>query len=272
MMKKDKAEIEIADKIFFSEGFAQWARAYLKNPEARGISMMLNNQSAQIERTSFTYRKMNHWYSEGLIDDNREGNEWRRVSVMDAIWLHLIRELREWGLSLEQIKKVKESLSEHSEETKLAMPLLEYCAMLALAHKVPVILVVFIDGSAAPLSYLDFKLNYMAGMADHINININRIVQRFFPKEDLSPFIPVDFILTPEEYALLEYISSGRYEQVTITYKNGKMDKLEGQERIEATKKFIEIVKEQNYQKIEANVQDGKIVSYTRKVKKKISE
>ena len=270
MVKESKKE-NIADNVMFRQEFLVWAQRYFKNPLARGTSTLLNRKDAKIERNTFTYRRINHWYEEGLIDDVRESNEWRRVSKMDLLWLNIIHELRLWGLSLNAIKDVKQSLSSFSKEVNLTMPLLEFCTVLALTDKVPIYLIIFKDGSCAPITYYDYKLNISTGIPDHISVNVNRIVQRLYPESDLSPFFVSDFHLTPEQIALFEFIESSNYEKITVTYKNGKMDLLEGLERVDASKKLVEVLKENKYQKIECNVQDGKTVSIVREIKKKVS-
>lgn len=267
-MKKEK---EIADTVVYTEYFRYWFSAYVKTPEAKGISVILNNKEKKIDRKIFSYRKINHWQKEGLIDFKKEGNEWLKFSIMDALWLHIIDKLREWGVLLENIKKVKKSLSRFREETGKQMPLLEYCAFLGLIEKVPLTLIVFSDGSCAPIRYEEYKLNMINGIPDHISINLNRILQEFFPNDDLSPEFYLDFPLEQNELMLLDYIRSTKCGQITINYKGGKMERLESVERVDAGKRLSEILKENKYQKIEVIQKDGKIVSIVKKVSKKLS-
>lgn len=65
-----------------------------------------------IKDTDLTYRTLNHWVSEGLIDDerNNEGQGWRKFSIYDRLWVQIILELRKYGISFEKIKSVKECL------------------------------------------------------------------------------------------------------------------------------------------------------------------
>ena len=272
MVKKTNNKETKADKVWYFEDFARWTRAYFKNAQSSGISSLLNNQFSVIDRLAISYRKINHWYEQGLLDDNRQGNEWRRVTIMEFLWLNIIAELREWGLPIDTIKLVKQSLSVNSEATGLKMPLLEYCVFLCAIEKIPVTLLVFQDGSCAPITYHNYKYNLSVGLENHLNININRIVQTVFPNSDLTPVYPNEIKLSQEQYALLEFANSGQFESIHVTYKNGKMDLIEGMEKIETSKKITEIIREHKYQKIEFNISDGKVVYAKRKIRKKVSD
>jgi hypothetical protein len=69
---------------------------------------------------------------------------------------------------------------------------------------------------------------------------------------------------------LLAFLRIAEYEKVEIRYKSGKIDLIEGMERIKVPAKIHEILRQQDYASIEVMQQDGQIVSLTRKTKKKI--
>jgi DNA-binding transcriptional MerR regulator len=267
---KNKDE-ETADHVIYTEYFSSWFATYVKNPEAKGISLILNNKTNKIDRRIFSYRKINHWQTEGLIDFEKEGKEWLKFSIMDALWLYIIDELREWGVSLEKIKKTKKSLSRFKEETGKQMAVLEYCAFLGLVEKAPLTLIVFPDGSCAPIIYEEYKLNMINGIPDHICINLNKILQNFFQNDDLSPIFLLDFKLAHNELMFLDYLRSSKYEQIIIHYKNGKAERLESLERINVNKKIAEVMRQDKYQNIEVTLKDAKVVSIVKKVSKKFS-
>ncbi len=61
--------------------------------------------------TGVSYRVINHWENVGLIDNFREeGQRWRRFSFVEFIWVRMIDEMRRFGLPVESIKVVKQSL------------------------------------------------------------------------------------------------------------------------------------------------------------------
>lgn len=153
------------------------------------------------------------------------------------------------------------------------MPVLEYCAFIALAHKASIMLVVFIDGSCATLTNTEYELNSLNGMADHLSINLNRILQRFFPSADLSRLytVPLFEVLGEEEQTILRLIQSGKFEEIKVKHKGGKIERLEAVERVDATKRIVDILKQNKYQNIEVIQKDGKVVSIVRRFKHKFS-
>lgn len=65
-----------------------------------------------IQGNALTYRIINSWESVGLIDDERdnEGVGWRKFSQIDMALIAIINRLRNFGMSTDKIKKVKEYL------------------------------------------------------------------------------------------------------------------------------------------------------------------
>lgn len=58
--------------------------------------------------TSLTYRAINHYQMMGLIQDNRMNNrKWRKFDGIEFIWIKTIEQLREFGVSIENILNLK---------------------------------------------------------------------------------------------------------------------------------------------------------------------
>src|SRR5690606_34162801 len=124
--KNDKKNNINAVDIYKKEAFDIGFNEYFKNSKKNRISEILNSTDQKIKFESVTYRQINSWGDQELLTVQREGKEWRRFSVMDALWVKIIQELREFGLSLDKIKIAKESLSFMSDKCGVAMPLLEF--------------------------------------------------------------------------------------------------------------------------------------------------
>jgi DNA-binding transcriptional MerR regulator len=73
-----------------------------------------------ISEIGITHRWITHWDKQGLIDNRREGTEWRRFSFVEYIWLRIIARLRDFNMPLSNIKQVKKFLfkSWNTEEIK----------------------------------------------------------------------------------------------------------------------------------------------------------
>ncbi|HLY72307.1 MAG TPA: MerR family transcriptional regulator [Puia sp.] len=63
-----------------------------------------------ISEIGITHRWITHWDNQGLLDNRRDGNEWRRFSFVEYIWLRLIVRLRDFKMPLSNIKQVKKFL------------------------------------------------------------------------------------------------------------------------------------------------------------------
>ena len=250
----------------FDIGFYQ----YFKNIKNNKISQILNSKERNIKFNEITYRQLNSWESEELLTVEREGREWRKFSIIDAVWVKLIKELRGFGLSREQLKTTKESLEFASKKCGVSMPLLEFYIAFAIGSKMPVLLLVFKDGTAVPASFTQYKISKeILGMENHLQINLNEILQGFFPNVDLRPKYKNEIPVNINEMELLAFIRVGDYEKIEVCYKDGRMDVIKGTERI-AANKVSEIMREQAYDEIKIKRQDGKITSVVRTKKKKL--
>lgn len=271
-VKKTKGSL-FSETVFLTDDYISAFHNFFRYEEARPISAMINDRSKSIKVNVATYRQLNSWDQYGLIDIGRDGSEWRKYSILDAVWVNIIYELRLLGFTIEQIKLVKASLEKGSSKVKSQMPLLEFNIFRAMMEKEHIILFAFSDGSAIPIPYDQYKLNIIYGeMKNHIHIDVNAILQRIFSNNiDLKPIHWVEFNPTEEEARLINFIRTRNYERIEVKFQSGKMKIVEGIERVDVDKKIIDILKEQKFQSIEVLQKDGKVVSIVRKIKEKLS-
>ena len=85
-----------AAEVYRNEAFDIGFYQYFKNAGSSKISRILNDKERNIKTDDATYRQLNSWEKEGLLTTHREGREWRRFSIMDAVWVKLLKELREF--------------------------------------------------------------------------------------------------------------------------------------------------------------------------------
>jgi len=105
------------------------------------------------------------------------------------------------------------------------MPFLEFFTAFAIGSKMPVLILIFRDGVAIPVSFTQYKITQeVIGVENHIQINLNEMLQSFFPNVDLKPNYQMQMPVSLEEMELLAFMRVKNFEKVEIFYSNGKMD------------------------------------------------
>ena len=133
-----------------------------------------------------------------------------------------------------------------------------------LRYKVPVSICVFLDGSVLPEVIMPF-LPVPAEWTDrktfepHIKISITTIIREFLSDDRQIKHLPKIEILEIRERKLLEIITSGEYEKVTIKFKDKQIDTLEMTKRNDVKRKIVDVLQESAYQEITVKRHDGMI-------------
>jgi DNA-binding transcriptional MerR regulator len=273
LQKQDIVATNSSVAVHRKEAFDIGYKDYFKSLKTNRISAILNNSERNIKFDSISYRQLNSWDKEGLLTAVREGREWRKFSIMDAIWVKIIQEMREFGMSWEQISNAKKSLELESELYGVPMPILEFYTAFAIGSKMPVLILVFKDGICVPANFTQYKVAREFSRVDnHLQINLNNILQGFFPNVDLKPINKLETNIGLDEMELLAFIRIGEYEKIEIQFGNGKMQTVEGTQRLDANQILSAVINEHKFQKIEVIVADGKKVKLIRKVKKELNK
>lgn len=262
----DKIENYIIRGQSFDLAFANY-----DSDENSYISDSLNEKKHRLESGNVSYRILNHWEQKGLLSSNRpEGKGWRKYSVIDVIWVHIITRLREFGYPLEKIYLVKEFLSISPNPNK-PFPLLEFYIASAYA-KVPSFLAVFANGEAHPCKLSEFENSRSFGFVkgDALLISINEILQKLNPGKDMRPDYSRNYELSSEEVSLIVAIRLNNWSEIRIRGKQGKINMIERTEDVDPDTRIIEILRSGDYQTIDVKQEDGKVVSVKRTIKKKM--
>ncbi|MEL6304530.1 MAG: hypothetical protein AAFQ20_07045 [Bacteroidota bacterium] len=77
--------------------------------------------------------------------------------------------------------------------------------------------------------------------------------------------------LSKSEMQALEMIRSRKYISIKLVIKNGKVDTIEGLERLDTKERIIDVLKQHDFQNIEIKQSHGKIVCVNRVFRQKIS-
>ncbi len=224
----------------------------------------------RLTEKTFSYRIISHWEKVGILSNVREEDStgWRKYSVMDLVWLGVIKQLRMYGLGLKEILSVRRSLIVGMNKVEYGE--LEFYTALAYVNNTPVSVLVFSDYKAEvgnAYEILDSEIKY--GPQHHISINVNGILQSIFPDKDCKPVYTKYIEITDDQNEILETIRNEKVEGIKISVKEGKPVKMKYTVS-EPTNSNIGQLKTKNaYQKVSIEQHEGKTTSVKRKIKKK---
>jgi DNA-binding transcriptional MerR regulator len=200
--KKDKNIEEfyiVRDKESYSKYFA--------NSELSEFRKLLNERKYGAKEIGISYRILNHWGDKSLLPEGVKSEGWKEFSNVELVWLWTMVSLREFGISLSKVRKVKESILIWDSKTD-TYPLLEYHIYQAWMSPDDQYLVVLKDGKANIGSTLDIeKTKFWHGQMDMILISLKSALKKIGLQVTLGRLI-----LPPEmkEQELLDIIKSSR--------------------------------------------------------------
>ena len=93
-----------------------------KHPEIlekmfKTYASQLHTRSLQIKEVGISSKLLNDWIEFGIVNKVEvEDNKWRLFSLSEAIWIKFVSELRYFGVSLPQIKNIKENICEFNKK------------------------------------------------------------------------------------------------------------------------------------------------------------
>lgn len=251
ILRGDRYDIEQAE--FFSEDGQRAAR-------------LLNERRFRIKNTGQTYRVINHWCELGLVPDQPKSRKrgWRSFSAIELAWINIVDVMRSFGLPLETIAKVRRKIFSRESRKQFEFYLMRGYEDLSY-------LIVFVDGDAelATQSELQSSQHHL-GMANYLSINLNRIMTKLTGLSGFSDKAAFALYPTAEEIRLLILVQEGHYESITIHFREGKPERIDAMESVDASKRIIDILKEGKYQEITLKQQDGHVVSVKRTVRHKL--
>lgn len=215
-------------------------------------------------------RVIGHWVKEGVIvgEQNSDGG-WYHFNRVESIWIDIVTQLREFGLGLESLRKIRHQL--FHEEVKGFM-LIEYALMYSIVSK-PFVMVVFSDGEINVLP----KSNYLKKIETddlpvHVVLNFYNLAKKVFPNNnfDTTQNLYIDNNnLTSDEFKILFHFRTGDFDEMKIRMKDGSIFLFEKGREITNEAKYADILKNKDYADVEIKKHSGKTtyIKLTEKIK-----
>jgi hypothetical protein len=76
------------------------------------LETRIKEKKFTIKDIGVDYRWIDHWNSKGLLIGNYEDRKWKKFNLIEYVWLKIIIKMREFNLSLETVKSVKDILDQ----------------------------------------------------------------------------------------------------------------------------------------------------------------
>ncbi|PWT71224.1 MAG: hypothetical protein C5B59_18430 [Bacteroidetes bacterium] len=236
------------------------------------IREKLNRRDRKINTEDLSYRILNHWEKNGLfkVERGEEGTGWRKFSFVDAVWIQLIVELRKFGVSIENIRHIKEKLLRTTEkQCPSVYPLLEFYCAYFLSFRKPVYFLVFKDFDIQIASQEEIELeNQLSELDNHISISLHRLIQGLYKDRKLEVLRGNNLELSSSEMKLILEIRTGAFKSISVKLKNGKIITLV-KEVAKVEKELYKILRESNYDEITVKTENGEIKNITHIIKEK---
>ncbi len=207
-------------------------------------------------------RVLSHWVKKGLIEaeQSKEGG-WYYFNRVEKFWIKIITQLREFGVELDKIKRIREQLFSQPEDVN-GFYLIEFAIIYSVLKK-PYIMIVFDDGEIR-LMTSELYGKYIAedALPPHITFNFFHLANEMFPnnKFELLNDEVISDNMTTEEQKLLYYLKTGDYDNIKVRLKDGDVYYLECTMSSHNPKTIHKILNEGAYQDIQIKKADGKIV------------
>lgn len=249
------------------KSFKSLMKAWYMTPICRKFADIINRRDRIAKNLPCSHRILHHWDESNLIECARDSEKgWRRFSLLEEVWLRVIHSLREFGFPIDKIAQAKSAFFEpYSEEYPCS--LMECYIGSALGCDEPVSLLVFSDGFAAPLSYSELQIaTKLFGLTDYIHLNINEILMKTGISYYTAPTFPFETQLSEKEREFLLFVRLKEFSSITIHFKNGTISRVETHRECDLCEPIGDLIRSNDYQKIEIMSKDGKVVSLKQSV------
>ena len=144
----------------------------------------LNEPRYTIGDEAISSRVLKHWHDTGILEDNRPKNKgWRKFNFTEVIWITIASKLRNFGMDLKKIKKVKDYLDTfNSENNQSKCPLLDFYIAHCMTSSMPIKLLVFNSGEAliGRQVTIDYSIQTNFIKDDYISIDLAKLINTRF--------------------------------------------------------------------------------------------
>ena len=243
--------------------------------ENHSVKEFLNDPQYKIGDEAISSRVLKHWHDRGILEDNRpKGKGWRKFSFTEVLWISIVSQLRNFGLDLKKIKKVKKCLDTfNSTGNQSHSPLLDFYIAHCMTSKMPIKLLVFDTGEALIGRQVAIDLAVQCGFIkdDYISIDVAKLINRRFKGKKIETDYS-NYSLSSIEKEVQQGIYYEDVKSITINV-NGNKDILLTKEHIKDSRDEIKVLLQKTgdyYEECSVRKGKGKYYKLVEKKKYKI--
>lgn len=225
------------------------------------VNSLLNKESKP--KNTPSARVLNHWIKDGLIDvDVDKKNKIKYFNLVEKVWLNIIIGMREFGMSLENIHRVKKVLlSEVTENFSLLKFQIINCILLNEQT-----LVTQKDGhTGIYANEIYFKQLKKNGFLPHLSLPLIQYIKKEYPNNnfDRDIIIPSAFE-NIDKMLVLFFLKTGAFENIKVEVSKGDIRYVESTEQVLSLEMFKEI-QNWTFERLTISITDKEEVSITSK-------
>ena len=228
------------------------------------------------KKTGQTHRTINSWDTAGLLLalPNRN-NKWRKFSLVEIIWIYIIRELRSIGFSKKKILTLKGLIfptlpnSNVTETTRFKQYILSVVA------KRDVYLIVKPDGEgdlAIDIELLETERKSKDFPKTYTVISINKLCAEFTGNEEYNSRNQFLYIPTNQELNLLNEVKNTKnLKEATLKVNENKISRINYKKTLDTRATLTNLnnaIKSGERKEIHINIENGNVVYFEETDKK----
>lgn len=220
-----------------------------------------------MQGSSVSGRVIHHWESTGLLECERIGESgWRKFNIIEFLWLRVVQKLRDIGLSIDKILRIKPFYFElYKIDGDPAY--IDYYIVSARVLKKPVFFVILLDDEQAEFMNQDQMLTALSWkcLGSYITINLNDILNTIFTNK-IKPNYRVAVGVSRDLAQAVDVLQYETYDTATISKKGNDIQKIELDKHFDHKTPDKEILDDHENADIIKKKRNGKFVTKKRKV------
>lgn len=228
----------------------------------------INRKRFSVKAGDTSYRIINHWTQQGLFHDERDedSKDWRKLSLKDALWLRIARDLRKFGLPLETLRTTFNTLVTRRGKPHNSLEM----AIILCSQKTPVFVMVLDDGFADIVVHDSIKfMELVGGYKSYLLINVNNIWREIMGDTE-GKYIaepPMAVAVAKSEAEALTALRNKANDAVKVHLQGGNITRIDTTKQVDGAERIADLLKETNFGEVTVKVENGKAV-HTEMVKK----